>query len=516
MKKNIFTQEWMSMHPYKKADDVDLYYTNLANKIYNALDSACFTHQFKEVQEAKYLALCITAYFEDVISGTGIWKAFTTECKKRYGVYVPFYQEGTAYENSLAHKNGIEDRAYDQDDINIADIKFLLWHHSQQSITQTEILPPLFGSMEIAAKLTYDVLDAEYETAPENERLHKFVCDIPTDEKNFYEYRNVLEWFHYGCYFHIGNRERFIFEVRQAIASGGYTELAEYAARMMHMVDSRNNLLALTSAEWLAKVSEMHPAHRLWTDIEYRESRLYAVKKEDAEYIYVKDLLQNDTIKVAKASLNVDDYTPFLKGEKLMFAAMFRFGGAWWQYGVMADCENDKAAKKAIQDNRDRFNHKKQLHDYSLLKDNGYGAQFLFANSIKDVKEFYKEIGYKDEINVRQPNGSGGIIVYGSPYTGLHITFGLAHCICSPDNPFYDSERAEINCFDIISGRGHAFPYEIVCMLIAGNMLPDANMFSSKYVKEIGKRITQENLQFLADYYLMGRKDKDLSPVELW
>ena len=47
-------------------------------------------------------------------------------------------------------------------------------------------------------------------------------------------------------------------------------------------------------------------------------------------------------------------------------------------------------------------------------------------------------------------------------------------------------------------------------------MLPDVNIFTSRYVKEEGLKITQVNIQFLADYYLMGRKDKDLSPEELW
>ena len=47
-------------------------------------------------------------------------------------------------------------------------------------------------------------------------------------------------------------------------------------------------------------------------------------------------------------------------------------------------------------------------------------------------------------------------------------------------------------------------------------LIPDANIFTSQYVKEEGLKITQANLQFLADYYLMGRKDKDLSPKELW
>ncbi len=47
-------------------------------------------------------------------------------------------------------------------------------------------------------------------------------------------------------------------------------------------------------------------------------------------------------------------------------------------------------------------------------------------------------------------------------------------------------------------------------------MLPDANIFTSRYVKEEGLKITQSNILFLADYYLLGRKDKDLSPKELW
>ena len=93
MKKVIFTQEWIALHPYEKADETDLYYTELANEIYHALDEACYTHNFKNMDEAKQLALSIAGYFEDVISGTGIWKTFTEECKQRYGTYIPFYEK---------------------------------------------------------------------------------------------------------------------------------------------------------------------------------------------------------------------------------------------------------------------------------------------------------------------------------------------------------------------------------------------------------------------------------------
>ena len=57
MKKVIFTQEWIALHPYEKADETDLYYTELANEIYHALDEACYTHNFKNMDDAKQLAL---------------------------------------------------------------------------------------------------------------------------------------------------------------------------------------------------------------------------------------------------------------------------------------------------------------------------------------------------------------------------------------------------------------------------------------------------------------------------
>ena len=60
-------------------------------------------------------------------------------------------------------------------------------------------MPFLFSTIELAAKLAYNVLDKEYETAPENDRLYEFLCELPTDEAKYYEYRDALAWFHYGC-----------------------------------------------------------------------------------------------------------------------------------------------------------------------------------------------------------------------------------------------------------------------------------------------------------------------------
>ncbi len=462
MKKVIFTKDWMAIHPYEKPDDVDLYYAELANEIYHALDEACFTHQFKNTDEAKGLALSIASYFEDVISGTCIWKTFTAECKKRYGAYIPFYENESDFlaSNTLSQN----DEPYDPDEINFADVKFLCWHHYQQSSYVQEAVPFLFGTMEVAAKLAYDILNREYETAPENERLHSFLCEIPTFEldenpeaadetsddkkptrKDFLEVyrRDMLAWFHYGCYFNVGNQKRLQIALQQmANSPQGLNEQMAYSIQMDMTISTRNNLLALTSAEWLEKICEQQATHELWEDEDFKKM-------------------------IAEMDAHID--------------------------------------------------HEQALKDYNLLKAKGYGDKFIFLEDTKALLEFFKTIGYEKRADLKLPQRyEKGIIVCGSPYTGLNITFGLAHCIAAEGNPYYNQDRASDDSFGIICGYGHAFPYEIVCRLIDAGMLPDANMFTSKYVKEEGLKITQANLQFLADYYLMGRKDKDLSPKELW
>ena len=445
MKKVIFTQDWMAKHPYEKPDEVDQYYTELANEIYHALDEACFTHNFKNVEDAKQLALSIAAYFEDILSDTGIWKTFTTECVKRYGCHIPFYEHEAKYINSSLTGNDVP---YDADEINFADIKFLLWHHYQQSSYVQEAVPCIFGTLELAAKMVYDILDKEYETAPENGRLHEFLCGYDASmEKDMIEVarRDLLAWFHYGCYFNLGNQKRLQFTLQQmANSPQGLSEQMAYGIQMDMTITLRNNLLSLTSYEWLEKISQNQPSHAYWEDEDFKK--------------------------------------------------------------LVEEAEKERS-----------IDHEQAIKDYNLLKEKGYGDKFIFLEDNKTLKEFLKEIGYELPANLRLPQKyEKGIIVCGTPYTGITITYMQAHNIASPENPYYNAERAAETSFGIISGNGRPFPYEIVCKLIDGNMVPDANIFTSKYVKEEGLAITQANLQFLADYYLIGRRDKDLSPKELW
>jgi len=112
----IFPKDWLQLHPYKQSTPVDSYYTGIANRIYDIMEKTELVNSF-EGEETKQICIRMAAYFEDVISGMGIWRAFILTHKELYGKYLPFYTP--------------DDHYYD-DEVNLEDVRFLLWHYTQQ------------------------------------------------------------------------------------------------------------------------------------------------------------------------------------------------------------------------------------------------------------------------------------------------------------------------------------------------------------------------------------------------
>ena len=109
----IFPKDWMQIHPYKQSTPIDSYYTSLANRIYDMMVETELINSF-EPEDTKQICIRMAAYFEDVISGLGIWRAFITKYKELFGKYLPFYTP--------------DDHYYD-DEVNYEDVRFDLPAH---------------------------------------------------------------------------------------------------------------------------------------------------------------------------------------------------------------------------------------------------------------------------------------------------------------------------------------------------------------------------------------------------
>lgn len=69
-KLQIYTNDWLKIHPYTAVQPSDSYFVNLSNKLYGACTLTTLPDIFR-----KKLSMYIAAYLEDQISELGLWQS---------------------------------------------------------------------------------------------------------------------------------------------------------------------------------------------------------------------------------------------------------------------------------------------------------------------------------------------------------------------------------------------------------------------------------------------------------
>lgn len=152
--KSIYANDWLQIHPYTSVRPSDAYFIGLANRLF----AACTLHELPEAFRKK-LALYASAYLEDLVSGLGLWQSFLSEHQALYGTSLPFYPTLSGYY---------------PDEVNEADLRFLIWNAWQKSGLAPHYLYPHAPRIAEQASAFYTILDKAYEDAPENETLTRY------------------------------------------------------------------------------------------------------------------------------------------------------------------------------------------------------------------------------------------------------------------------------------------------------------------------------------------------------
>ena len=171
----IFREDWLNFHSYTNSASSDLYYIKLCNKVYNIIDASVANSENQTLiindEDIKKLSCILTCYFEDIISGTGIWNIFININKEKTGKILPFYDCSDYYE----------------DEINKNDLKFLCWHFFTRLYENFYCYSPEDKTMGMIADEVYNLFDGEFEDAPENEKSKKDLSFSP-------EYFDIMEF----------------------------------------------------------------------------------------------------------------------------------------------------------------------------------------------------------------------------------------------------------------------------------------------------------------------------------
>lgn len=500
----LFPARWMKRQPYSQQSDVDVYYIGIANKVLEVLDSV--EEELASVgidrERREKMAMALTMWFEDVVSDGGIWKAFTNECKKRYGFRLPFYT--------------IDEREYYEDEVNLVDVKFLLWHYLQYMHEKGSVINAENPFIAVLADNVYSIFDAEFENAPINDEWHDALHPDAFAEPLLFSYREYLYKLMDCNYLYLHLFES-IQEYIEEIVNDKI--IRENAQEMMHeyvtggLFDGEENFLGMSMSQWGTEIIRLENealAKRLDT-LKTIKLRLYSLVGEDKKYFHLVDYGdRNDkeggfVYKMLKDSFGIIPADEYKVGETLILCRLTCCEGEWNLNGSTFEFSCDEMER--FPDNDQQYtrskNAGKEVYE-RFMHENG-GKPFFFPRDRKEAIAFYKKcLGAGFEDKHFQIEGDD-FVIYASPVYGIGLTFGMRADLKSADNPFYDKEYAKKNASELLCSES-IIPYEVACKMYDMGMLDDAALNSFEGY-EHGRQFLQRNAQFFMDYFLHGKRD---------
>ena len=461
----IFQKDWMKFHPYRKSSSSDFYYLDLCNKVYNILEVAETHFSYFEFydDEKRQLAIYLTCYFEDIISGTKIWQTFTNLHFELYGKYLPFYNPDEYY----------------PDEINQEDIAFLSWHFFNMMQDDSEFFNPYEIDFQLIARSVYELFDAIYETAPENDLLKEYLA-IPDEENDYYQTRYIIDWLFMNSYlFHFHENEmnqKIDQEYKEMIEKNGKVD-SEYFMAIINdtrdrMVNNRrSHLLALRGNEWMANL--LGKDHRLYKHLLERSDRktgFFLYKGETREYVIIEHIASGKSIHLTKKSFN--SRSEFKINKSIFLLSIVLWQNEWWFTGVFSLIENQP---KLLQDEKNSTESKSLFQDdiekmkveierqYQVFLEFNNQSPIAFFNDKEGLNDFLN--GYFDLFNKkraeekklkRNPENDAEInkakenrkvhkglyeaksVVFFDRRSGIEMLYGYNDLIPDERNPFFE------------------------------------------------------------------------------
>ncbi len=169
---------WREVHPSGLVCQSDSYYAKLAARFANLIKDRIGDDYPSTVEDFKQTGLDLAAYLEDKLSGINLWNSFIAAYMKRYGAEFPFYN--------------VESEEMMDDEPNYSDVRFLLWRDLNRFKPGT-MLNPLNPAVAALSKEIYDIMEEEFEVAPDSPELfEKIYVNTPMDD--LVEARKLMQW----------------------------------------------------------------------------------------------------------------------------------------------------------------------------------------------------------------------------------------------------------------------------------------------------------------------------------
>lgn len=263
MNTTIPRQQFDMRQPEHKNDSSseDFFY-NLANRLINAWQHHRLLSSWP-IQIQTRTALGIVGYFQDILADTGIWRSFIDMHRRLYSKTLPFYEVSESYIDY---------------ELNPEDVRFVMWYTLALNSEDQRCHDPLDPEIKKAADLCFEILETEYDEAPEPESF-KMVkgleMNVPEEQEQIFHFGSWLFMYSYlmSPAYAMTMLEIMNDPVMQSRDVNAIQNRIEQS-----MMEDPTGPLALYLVEWLNLIIEgKYPASPLETEeISDTESKYYA------------------------------------------------------------------------------------------------------------------------------------------------------------------------------------------------------------------------------------------------
>ncbi len=484
MAMNIITMEdWLDLHPYGKNTSSDFYYVRLANHLFDLLSGSLLRNEFSQ-ERRKDMALTVTAYFEDVISDIGLWKAFTKRHREMYGKPLPFYE--------------VNEELYVHDEINPQDVSFLIWSIIQNNRKNSFINPdnPLIAAI---STLIFNTLDDDFENAPINEYFQDYIYQEEL-YNDFFSSKLFSQWLFYKSYL-LGAASYLLLDKElEPYEDGEYEEeewyLIEYSVRSSVLFNAKTGPLSLPLKDWLMLIlsdTKEFCGYQLTSELESRNIDSYLVESEDDTVFYLHNR-KGEKFEVLKSSFNT--LPSSVTENKAVVTSLVKYNQEWNVNGVTIwNKEEYFLDFKEKSDAQDTAN---QLFFERIMKANkGYPLAY-FADYDELNQWLSATLGVENRATLENREEEY-LVLFATPGKEAEIVPNGALLIKDKRNPYYDKDRVADMGLALLLNPD-LVSQEMLNFLITKKLLPSIRV-NSLIGKKRGRELVKQNQDFLIRYF---------------
>ncbi|MDR2466143.1 MAG: DUF3843 family protein [Prevotellaceae bacterium] len=479
----------------------DPYYIHLSNRILHVL------MREKQIRDADLLitiAIRMAAYLEDVVSRIGLFAAYRRIGAKTTGRKLPFFE--------LDGKDHDED--YLDDEINDADIRFILWYSVQEAINEGKdnirFLNPdnelIFG---VGGQIA-DILHKDYETAPENTELYEFVHGV--DFGDFMPVRNLLQWIYYGTYLSMNYPQKTfqkdieVLRSRSKKWNEGMFNALSYEIDVLNVFRKTCTPLAVSALELLKEMTAAPGAAEKLNSMKVRNMSSYRILELNDDIVRVS--AKYDSGKVLDIDRKSFEINHKLEPDMSILGVLVFFDGLWQLNGfaiLTPAHENRDADEQNGDEGILRLNEfiAQRLEEmdraYSALMKHSGNNQLIMFKNFNDYAEFWTRVfpdaRIPDYMNDNYYRNATDIVLFADRKRGLQIVPDAARWIKQPDNTLYNEEDATKYAASIILG-GTNMSLPLISYLLENDLIPDATLKIPE-----ARQLIRENRWFLVRFF---------------